>query len=88
MAIGFGLSVPMPRSARMEIVSWLRWCPDPLGLTLTPDGVAPTIIDRNVVEGDLVGRSFRTFRFTFSEPVLLTAAADEVFRLIPPPGRL
>jgi Ca2+-binding RTX toxin-like protein len=59
---------------------------DPLALTLTPDVVAPTIIDRNVVEGDLVGRSFRTFRFTFSEPVLLTAAADEVFRLVPPPG--
>jgi Ca2+-binding RTX toxin-like protein len=39
-----------------------------------------------VVEGDLVGRSFRTFRFTFSEPVQLAAAADEVFRLVPPPG--
>jgi Ca2+-binding RTX toxin-like protein len=59
---------------------------DPLALTLTPDGVAPTIVDRNVVEGDLVGRSFRTFRFTFSEPVQLAAAADEVFRLVPPPG--
>jgi Ca2+-binding RTX toxin-like protein len=59
---------------------------DPLALTLTLDVVAPTIVDRNLVEGELVGRSFRTFRFTFSEPVQLAAAADEVFRLVPPPG--
>ncbi|MCB1526942.1 MAG: VCBS domain-containing protein, partial [Hyphomicrobiaceae bacterium] len=55
-------------------------------IELVPDIVPPELVDTNVVDGATVGGSFRTLRFSFSEPLDPETVTASTFRLIGPDG--
>ncbi|MFB8829776.1 Ig-like domain-containing protein [Azotobacter sp. CWF10] len=55
-----------------------------LTVELSPDVIPPTLTRSNIEEGDLVGSTFRTLRFSFSEPLDETLVESTAFRLIGP----
>ncbi|MGR9145674.1 Ig-like domain-containing protein (plasmid) [Rhizobium leguminosarum] len=58
----------------------------PIQIQLVPDTIAPVLIQENISDGMIVGRSFRAFTFLFSEALDPTTVSTSSFRLVGPGG--
>lgn len=59
---------------------------DPIVIQLVPDTTPPQLVSQNVADNDVVGGTFRTFTFSFSEAVDPLTVHDQSFKLLGPGG--
>ncbi|ANL30128.1 phosphatidic acid phosphatase protein (plasmid) [Rhizobium phaseoli] len=58
----------------------------PIQIQMVPDTIPPVLIQENISDGMIVGRSFRAVTFLFSEALDPTTVSTSSFRLIGPGG--